>query len=203
MATVGRAQLPIPGGGDAPLGPGALAELALAIDPHLLQHVADTAERDAEYADAPLHTVVSAENGSLWIKTSSTANTWATIYEPLPAWRQVTPASGYQSGEFQPQARRIGKRVHLRGRFVRTDGTVFPLSGVKIGDVPADCQPALYGSFAGAASISGDPTIGVGRVEVLGAGSSSSLGGNGSIVWFSQDGSGVPWVDISGSYWID
>lgn len=203
MATIGYADLPIPAGGDAPVGPGALADLATAIDPHLVQHVATLAERDEDYASAPLHTLVSAENGSLWLKTSGVANTWATISEPLPAWRTVTPAAGYQAGEFTPQIRLIGKRVHMRGRLVRTDGGVFPLAGVKIGDVPSDCRPGIYGAFAGTASITGDPSIGAGRIEVLGAGSSSSLGGTGSIVWFSQDGSGVPWVDISGSYWID
>ncbi|WP_406202572.1 hypothetical protein OG331_31720 [Streptomyces sp. NBC_01017] len=203
MATVGYAKLPIPGGGDAPVGPGNLADLGLAIDPHLVQHVVDKAERDSQYASAPLHTVVSAENGSLWVKTSATANAWATVYEPLPAWRPVSLASGYQAGEFQPQVRLMGQRVHLRGRIVRTDGTVFPVSGVKIGDVPADCQPAVYASWAGGSGISGDPVVGVGRVEVLGNVSGSSLGGVGSIVWFSQDGSGVPWVDISGSYWKD
>lgn len=203
MATVGNAELPVPGGGDAPVGPGALAALAAAIDPHLIQHVADQAERDAEYAAAPLHTLVSAENGSLWIKTSATANTWATIHEPEPAWRPVTPAAGYSADVYTPQVRRIGNEVHLRGRIVRTDGTVFPLSGVKIADVPSDAIPAVYGSFSGTASLVGDPTIGVGRIEVIGALQSNSFGSAGSVVWFSQDGTGVTWVDISGIYWLD
>ncbi|MEW1867052.1 hypothetical protein AB0420_02440 [Streptomyces caelestis] len=204
MATIGYAELPVPGGGDAPVGPAALAALAEAVDPHLPQHVADRAERDEQYAAAPLHTLVSAEDGSLWIKTSDDANTWATIHEPLQAWRPITLASGYTAGEFRPEARREGNRVHLRGRIQRTDGANVPPAGVKVGDVPSDCRPATYGMWGGGASLTGDPITGVGRVEVLGTASSTSLGGAGSIVWFSQDGTtGVPWIDISGSYWTD
>lgn len=204
MAMIGYAELPVPGGGDAPVGPAALAAFAEAVDPHLLQHVVNRAERDEQYASAPLHTLVSAEDGSLWIKTSGSANTWATVYEPLPAWRPVTLASGYEAGEFRPEARRIGNLVYLRGRIERTDGTNIPVAGVKVGDVPADCRPALYGMWGGGASLTGDPITGVGRVEVLGEASSTSLGGVGSILWYSQDGTtGVPWIDINGSYWID
>ncbi|WP_031095471.1 hypothetical protein [Streptomyces sp. NRRL S-15] len=203
MATIGYAQLPVPGGGDAPTWPAALAELATAIDPHLWQHVTNKAQRDTLYSGAPVNTAVLAANGSVWVKTSATANTWATVWEPLEAWRAVTPASGYQGGEFAPVCRIDRGRVHLRGRLTRVDGTVFPTSGVKIGSVPADCKPAAYGSWAGGASLSGDPAVGVGRLEVLGLQSSTSLGGVGDIIWYSQDGTGVPWVDLSGYYWLD
>lgn len=207
MATTGYADLPVPGGGDAPVGPAALMELAQTIDPHLVQHVVDLAERNTVYAGAPLHTLVSADDGSLWIKTSADTNTWATIYEPLAAWRPISLAAGYESGEFTPQARRVGQQVHLRGRIQKTDGT-FGMAGVKVGDVPADCRPATLGNFAGGASLQGDPMTGVGRFEVLGDASASALGGSGSLVWYSQDGTqaageGAVWVDISGSYWID
>ncbi|MEV7959294.1 hypothetical protein ACIO6T_41450 [Streptomyces sp. NPDC087532] len=203
MATIGYAQLPVPDGGDAPLGPAALATLAGAVDPHLVQHVTNKAQRDSLYSGAPLHTLVSAADGSVWLKTSATANTWATIAEPLPAWRAVTPASGYQSGEFAPECRIIGKQVHLRGRLVRVDGGVFPISGIKIASVPADCRPAKYGSWAGGSSLSGDPVVGLGRLECLGNASSTSSGTVGDIIWYSQDGTGVPWVDLSGYYWLD
>ncbi|MFJ8883598.1 hypothetical protein ACIRJR_09310 [Streptomyces sp. NPDC102402] len=203
MATIGYAQLPVPGGGDAPTWPAALAELATAIDPHLWQHVTNKAQRDSLYAGAPVGTAVTAANGSLWIKTVTAGNTWATIYEPVEAWRAVTPASGYQGGEFAPLVRRIGMQVHLQGRLQRVDGTVFPISGIKIGSVPADCKPAKYGQWAGGASLTGDAAIGVGRMEVLGLASSTSVGVAGDIIWYSQDGTGVPWVDLSGSYWLD
>src|SRR3546814_7943695 len=49
--------------------------------------VTNKAQRDSMFSGAPQHTMVSAANGSLWVKTSSTANTWAVIYEPLTAWR--------------------------------------------------------------------------------------------------------------------
>lgn len=206
---IGRASLPVPGGGQGPTVPGDMAALALAIDPHLVQHVTDQAERDTAYAGAPLHTAVSADDGSMWLKTSATENVWATIYEPLPAWRPIALASGYQAGEFLPQIRRTGAQAHLRGRIQRIDGTTFAMAGVKIADVPADCIPASIGAYAGGASLQGDPMTGVGRFEVLGTATGSSLGGPGSLAWYSQDGTqepgaaGAAWIDISGSYWID
>ncbi|MFJ3084982.1 hypothetical protein [Streptomyces sp. NPDC086838] len=207
---IGYAGLPVPGGSQSPTTPGDMAALAAAIDPHLVQHVTDLAERNTKYGDdAPLHTVVSAADGSLWIKTSADTATWATIYEPLPAWRPISLAGGYESGEFSPQIRLVGTRAHVRGRIQKSDGTVFALEGVKVGDVPSDCRPATLGSWAGGASLQGDPMTGVGRLEVLGVGTSSSIGGAGSLIWFSQDGTqavggaGVKWIDLSGSYWID
>ncbi|MZF56954.1 hypothetical protein GTX53_24500 [Streptomyces sp. SID5594] len=206
MATIGNADLPVPGGGDAPTWPGALAALAAAIDPHLVQHVADLAERNETYAEAPLHTLVSAEDGSLWIKTSAVDNVWATIHEPLPAWRPISLAGGYAAGDPTPQVLLVGQQVHLRGRIIKNDGSTFALNGVKIADVPADCRPAQPGNWSGGASLAGDPMTGVGRMEVLGNSSSSSLGSSGALLWFSQDGTqagglGAAWVDISGSYW--
>ena len=207
MATVGYAQLRIPAGGDAPAGPGALMELATDIDPHLVQHVADQAERDAEYDDAPLHTMVSAEDGSLWIKTSATTNTWATIYEPVPAWRPIELLTGYQEDGFTPQVRRIGNQVWLRGRISRVDGTVIPTNGVAVATVPDDCIPQeQLGAYAATSSLAGDVVIGVGKLEVLNVGTASALGDPGTITWWSQDGptaAGTPWINISGSYWID
>ncbi|MGW1587329.1 hypothetical protein [Streptomyces sp. NPDC002386] len=209
MATVGRAELPIPGGGDAPVGPGALAELALAIDPHLVQHVADKAERDAEYADAPLHTLVSAANGSLWLKTSST-NVWATISEPVPAWRPITLASGFANDATVARVRLTADgRVSMRGRIVKSDGTLINgNSGIKVGTVPADCVPTTLVSRTGTASLAGDAITGVGRVEVFSADQTSDAPG--SIYWYSQDGTnnsnttgGVNWVGIDTDYWKD
>ncbi|GAA2971356.1 hypothetical protein [Streptomyces enissocaesilis] len=205
---IGYAQLPVPGGGDAPVGPSALAALASAIDPHLLQHVANLAERNSLYATAPLHTAVLAANGSLWIKTSATENVWTTIYEPDPPWRPISMRAGYQGGAYTPQARRIGNRVWLRGRIERTDNAVIPNGGVAIATVPDDCIPRLQiGTYPATASLAGDIVIGVGKLEVLEAGMSSSLGGEGTVVWWSQDGetatSGTPWVNISGEYWLD
>ncbi|MBQ1122653.1 hypothetical protein [Streptomyces sp. B15] len=204
MATFGYADLPVPGGSDAPTGPAALAELAQRIDRHLVQHVADQAERDATLDDAPLHTVATAQDGSLWIKTDGFSNTWATIWEPLPDWRPIEPASGYQGGAYTPQVRRVGNQVWLRGRLQRVDEAVIPTNGVKIGQVPDDCIPQeQVGSIAANSSLADDVVIGVGKLEVLDANTASSLGDPGAITWWSQDGSGTSWVNISGSYWID
>ena len=46
MATIGYAQLPVPAGGDSPTVPADIAELAEAVDPHLLHLVDDQADRD-------------------------------------------------------------------------------------------------------------------------------------------------------------
>jgi hypothetical protein len=203
MATVGYAQLPIPGGGDAPVGPGSLAELALAIDPHLLQHVTNKAERDELYDDAPLHTAVTANDGSLWIKTSASTNTWATIYEPDPGWRPLPLAAGFEADQNDPEVKRIGNQVWLRGRVRKTDGTTITTNATKIGNVPSDCIPQQLATFAGGSSITGDPIVGVARFEVYSPLNTQQAPG--SLMLYSQDGEsyGFTWVDISGSYWID
>lgn len=203
MATVGLAQIRVPAGGNSPTIPGDIANAATDIDPHLILHVVDKAERDELYSAAPLHTAVSAENGSLWLKTSA-LNTWAVIYEPLEAWRPLSLASGFTAGQTDPEIRIDRGQAHLRGRIERTDGVPIAISGVKLATVPTDCIPAQISSFAGGASLTGDPMTGVGRVEIFSPDQDgNALGARGSVVWYSQDGTGVPWVDISGSYWLD
>ncbi|MGW7053142.1 hypothetical protein [Streptomyces sp. NPDC054887] len=195
MATIGYADLPVPDGGDAPDSPAALAALATVIDPHLIQHVANTAERDSVYSAAPLHTVVSAEDGSLWIKTSATLNVWATIYEPLPPWQNLTLESGLiPNGGHTPQYRIIGQRAHVRGRVERFNQlTLDGSSGMTLAAVPEEAQPADgIACWAGGQSLTGDPVTAVCRVEAVT-----------TYKFYSQDGSGAAWVDITGSYWLD
>ncbi|MCF0087172.1 hypothetical protein B0E37_02232 [Streptomyces sp. MH192] len=197
---IGRAALPVPGGGQAPTVSGDLAALALAIDRHLLQHAVDAADRDSKYEDAPLHTAVTGEDGSLWVKTSATTNTWATVWEPTPAWRPLTLSAGMQTAN--AAVRRIGTRVHVRGQIERTDGTLIT-GTTQIGSVPEDCYPIHTGRGAGGQTITGDPIVGLGRVEVLGAGSNVNGATQGALMWYSQDGSGTSWVGVDFSYWID
>jgi hypothetical protein len=194
MAEIGYAQLPVPAGGDAPVGPGALAALATAIDPHLIQHVTNLAQRNSLYADAPLHTLVSAENGSLWIKTSATTNTWATIWEPLPAWAPIPLASGFiANAGYTPEYRVIGKQAHVRGRVERFTGAVLDGgAGLTIAAVPDPAKPLQLSSWDGGQSLTGDPVTAVCRMEAAT-----------NIVFWSQDGTGAVWIDISGSYWLD
>jgi hypothetical protein len=203
MATVGYAGLPIPGGGDAPIGPGALADLGSAIDPHLLHHVANVGERDSTFATAPLHTAVTANDGTLWLKTSASTNTWATVWEPDPGWRPLPLATGFEADQTDPQVKRIGNQVWLRGRIRRTDGTNIAPNATKLGEVPDDCIPPQLASYAGGSSITGDPIVGVARFEVYSP--LNTLQDPGSLMLYSQDGDtyGFTWVDISGSYWID
>lgn len=207
MATIGYADLPIPAGGDVPEVPGAIADLATAIDPHLVQHVTNLADRNSTLSGAPQHTVAIAGDGTTWVKTDSGSNTWVTVWEPLPAWQDVTLAAGYQEDTYTPQARRIGKQVFLRGRIARTDSAVIPNGGIKIASVPTGCIPqGQIGAYAATSSLAGSVVIGTGKLEVLDVDTASSLGDPGSILWWSQDGpteSGTPWVNISGSYWID
>lgn len=200
MATFGYAQLPVPGGGDAPTTPGDLAALASAIDPHLVQHVADKAERDATYAGAPLHTAVSAADGSTWVKTSTSSNTWVTLWEPLPAWRPISLASGIAvSGDTTPSVRVVGEYVHVLGAVDKSDGTNFSGDSLLIGTVPADCIPARRRRYPAIASLAGDTTDTAARVEITGSGDATP----GQILLWYQAPGGTSWLDLSGGYWKD
>jgi hypothetical protein len=210
LATIGYADLPVPGGGDGPTVPGHLADLATAIDPHLWQHANDQADRDTKYSTAPAQTVVVALDGTTWVKVSSSTNTWITVWEPLADWQPLTLASGYEAGQTTPEGRIDRGQVHLRGRIQRTDSGLITSAGVKIGDVPTAFFPAQLASFDGGASLTGDALTAVGRVEVFSHDQdANAFGAAGSIIWYSQDGTqdggtpGVAWVDISGSYWLD
>lgn len=204
MATIGYANLPVPGGGDGPTVPGHLADLAETIDPHLRHNAEDLAERTTLYADAPAMTLVTAADGTMWLKISSVSDTWVTIWEPLMDWQPVTLASGFEAGQTDPEVRIDRGRVYLRGRIQRTDTTDIATGGVKLGTVPTDCIPDRLASWAGGASLGGDPITGVGRCEVFSPDQNgNALGNEGSLIWYSQDATGVDWVDISGSYWLD
>ncbi|MEU9199026.1 hypothetical protein [Streptomyces sp. NPDC048332] len=204
MATFGYAGIRVPEGADAPAGPGALAELALDVDPHLVQHVTDAADRDAQYAAAPLHTLVSAEDGSLWIKTSAETNTWATISEPLSAWRPISLKSGFETLGTVGVRRTDGVRVHLKGRLQHTDGTfINDPNCSNVGSVPPDCIPVDLGTWVGGCSLGGDTINAAGRFEVLGSNTSSAYGVAGDILWWYQGPGGTAWVDLAGSYWMD
>lgn len=206
MPDIGYAGLPVPEGADAPAGPGALAELAEAVDPHLWQHVTSLADRNTRLPTAPVRTVAVGPDGTTWIKVA-TANTWITLWEPLPAWRPLSLASGYQAGTITPQITiRNGRQVHLRGRIARTDGTpIVGTNSIQIGTVPADCIPTVFSTSSAYYSLTGDPVIGAGRLETKPATDANP----GELSFWSQDGAqdggtvGAVWVDISGSYWLD
>ncbi|MEU1496045.1 hypothetical protein [Streptomyces sp. NPDC005732] len=210
MATIGYAGLPIPGGGDGPTVPGHLAELATAIDPHLVQHVTDLAARNATLSAAPVHTLAIAADGTTWVKVS-TGNVWVTIWEPIQDWQPITLASGFEAGQTNPECRIDRGQVYMRGRIQRTDSQpILTAGGAKLGTVPDDFIPEQIASFAGGASTTGDAINGVCRVETFSPDQdANSLGGRGSIIAYSQDGTqdagtpGLMWVDISGSYWLD
>lgn len=207
MATIGYADLPVPAGGNAPDVTAAIADLATAVDPHLVQHVTNLADRNTTLSGAPQHTVAIAADGTTWVKTDSGSNEWITVWEPLPAWRDITLASGYQEDTYTPQVRRIDQQVFVRGRIARTDGAVIPNQGIRLGSVPTDCIPqGQIGAWAATCSLAGSVVIGVGKCEVLDVDTASALGPPGSILWWTQDGpteAGTPWVNISGSYWLD
>lgn len=204
MATIGYADLPVPAGANSPTIPADIAALAEAIDPHLWQDADDEADRDTRYSTAPALTAVRAPDGSAWIKTSSVSNTWFTICQPVEAWRPVSLSAGFEAGQTDPEARIDRGQVHLRGRIQRIDTTGIAIGGVKLGAVPTDCIPDQICSWSGGASLTGDPTTGVGRCEVFSPDQDgNALGARGSLIWYSQDGTGVAWVDISGSYWLD
>lgn len=148
MATIGYADLPVPGGGDGPLGPAALAALATALDPRLVHRVGDQADRDEEFADAPPGTLVIAADGTAWWRAAST---WVTLYEPVPAWRGITLKAGYEQNAVNLGVRRTqGTFVSLKGRVNATSGNInSPDAAINIGSVPATASD-------GAARLRGD-----------------------------------------------
>jgi hypothetical protein len=185
--------------------------MATALDPHLLQNVTDSGDRDSTLSGAPAHTVAVAPDGSMWVKVSDSDNTWITVWEPNPTWQAVSLPSGFASVGPDPKARIMPNgQVFLRGRIGKVDSSlIVGVGGIAIGTVPSAAIPAQLGGFAGTASLGGDAMTGAGRVEIFPTGTSSGIGDDGSIVWWSQDGSqdsgtvGVSWVDISGNYWLD
>jgi hypothetical protein len=209
VATIGYAELPIPGGGDGPTVPGHLAELAEAIDPHLWQHVTDLADRNTRFSAAPVWTVAVAANGTTWVKTS-TSNVWATLWEPLQDWQALTLATGYEAGQTLPEGRICNGQVHLRGTIQRIDGQLISSNGTKLATVPTALIPSQIARYAAPSSMTGDAMVGTCRMEVYSPDQDgNAIGSRGSVVVWSQDGqqdsgvAGLAWVDISGSYWLD
>lgn len=206
MATIGYAGLPVPAGGDGPDVPADIAELATALDPHLVQHASDEADRDSKYSTAPVQTLVIAEDGTSWIKLSSSSNTWATLYEPLQGWQPViTLKSGFEEGVVELGARvKDGTHVYLKGRIQRTDGTLITdPNAVNLGSISSDLIPTELRTISASCSMAGTTTDATGRLEILDANTSSAYGSAGDILWWYQGTDGTSWVDISGDYWID
>lgn len=203
MATIGYADLPVPGGGDGPDVPAVLASLAEVVDPHLVQHVADLAERNATMADAPVHTVAAAADGTIWIKTASG---WATVYSPLQAWQStITLKTGFEEGASELGLRLTdGTHVYIRGRIQRTDGQlIYDANAVNLGAVPSSLTPDELVTWCGTCSMAGATTDASGRLEILGNNTTSAYGEAGDILWWYQGTDGTSWVDLAGDYWLD
>ncbi|MEW1568281.1 hypothetical protein AB0454_35555 [Streptomyces sp. NPDC093509] len=205
MATLGYANLPVPGGGQSPVVPADFAELAEAIDPHLRHTAVDLADRTTKYADAPIQTLVTANDGTMWLKLSSSTDTWATLWSPPPVWdRTIDLAAGMQAGDSALGLMVVdgGRRVELKGRIERVDaGKINDANAVNMGSVPNDCIPPALRTWPGTCSAAGTTTDTTGRLEVLGSNESSSYGDPGDILWWYQGTDGTDWVDISGYYW--
>jgi hypothetical protein len=204
VATIGYADLPVPGGGDSPDGSAAIAALAEVLDPHLVQHVANLAERNSTMSDAPTGMLVLADDGTAWAKTPTG---WATLYEPLQPWQPtISLKAGFEEGAVDLGVRVTdsGKHVWLKGRIQRTDGQlIFDANAVNLGAVPSSLIPAELRTFDGTCSMAGATTDATGRLEILNTGSSSAYGVAGDILWWYQGTDGTSWVDISGDYWLD
>lgn len=206
MATIGYAQLPVPSGGQSPIVPADIAALAAALDPHLRQTATDLADRTNRYSGAPVQTLVTANDGTTWLKTSSIADTWVTLWEPPPTWdRTISLKTGLQTGDVEIGLMIVdgGRKVELKGRIERTDGTkIYDANAVNLGSVPADCIPVALRSWPGTCSMAGNTTDAAGRLEVLGQNTSSAYGVAGDVLWWYQGTDGTDWVDISGYYWL-
>ena len=199
---IGRAKLPVPGGGQAPTTPGDLANFATRVDKFLAHQVTDAADRDNRFGDADPGTVTVSTNGTMWART--TGGVWVVIHEEPEPWRPLSLATGFVAGEEAPKIRRIGKQVWIRGRAQKADGSLIRSDGAtKLATVPDDCIPTALASGAAGQTLTGDPFTGVGRVEVLPYNWERPEGGQGSVMWYSQDGSGTTWAGVDLSYWID
>ncbi|MBP5922190.1 hypothetical protein F3K32_18220 [Streptomyces sp. LBUM 1483] len=207
MPTIGYAQLPVPAGGDGPQVVSAVADLATALDPHLVQHAEDQADRDARFSTAPVHTLVIAEDGTAWMKLDSGTNTWTTIHSPLQAWQStLTLKSGFEESTVPLGVRvKDDTHVYLKGRIERTDGNkILDANAVNLGAVPSGLiPPTELRTWAGTCSMAGTTTLAAGRLEVLNTGTASAYGVAGDILWWYQGPDGTDWVDISGDYWMD
>jgi hypothetical protein len=206
LATIGFAGLPIPGGGDGPDVPADIAELAAALDPHLVQHATNQADRDSKFSAAPVQTLVIAEDGTSWVKLSSSSNTWATLYEPLQDWQAtITLKAGLEEGVVELGTRvKDGTHVYLKGRIQRTDGAlIYDPNAVNLGSVDSALIPTELRTYGGTCSMAGTTTDASGRIEILDENTSSAYGEAGDILWWYQGTDGTGWVDISGDYWMD
>ena len=207
MPTIGYAELPVPAGGDAPQVPTDLAELATALDPHLVHHAEDQADRDARFATAPVQTLVIAEDGTAWMKLVAGTNTWTTLSAPLQDWQStITLKSGFEVSTVALGVRvKDGTHVYLKGRIERTDGNkIQDANAVNLGAVPSGLIPTSeLRTWTGTCSLAGTTTLAAGRLEVLETGTASAYGVAGDILWWYQGTDGTDWVDISGDYWID
>jgi hypothetical protein len=208
MPTIGYADLPVPAGGDGPQVVADVAELATALDPHLVHHVEDQADRDARFSAAPVQTLVIAEDGTAWMKLVAGSNTWTTLYTPLQDWQStITLKSGFEESVV-PLGVRVtdgGKHVWLKGRIERTDGNkILDANAVNLAAVPsALIPPTELRTWVGTCSLAGTTTLAAGRMEVLNTGTASAYGVAGDLLWWYQGTDGTDWVDISGDYWID
>ena len=207
MATIGFAELPVPEGGDSPDVPAKLADLATVLDPHLVQHCEDQADRDSRFATAPAQMLVIAEDGTAWMKLVAISNTWVTVHQPLQDWQSgITLQTGFQVGDVALglRATETGKYIHLKGRIERTDGlNINDTNAVNLGAVPTELIPVDLRTYPAACSLGGTTTDATGRLEILGEDTTSAYGVAGDILWWYQGTDGTAWVDISGSYWLD
>lgn len=200
MINSGYASLPVWEQLDAPDWATYTAQLAAAIDPHLVQHVADITERNSRLADAPVGTVAASTiDGSVWFLADSG---WVTWWEPVETWRTLTLESQF-SVQVACQVRRIGNQVWLRGRANHDDSNI-PLNGVRVTTVPSDCIPSQIATGAVGISLVGANEVATARLEVYGTSNTTSVGGPGSVsVWLGVGQENVPWTSLNCNYWID
>ncbi|NJP75703.1 hypothetical protein HCJ99_34050, partial [Streptomyces sp. C1-2] len=73
-----------------------------------------------------------------------------------------------------------GRKVEVQGRIERTDaGLITDPNAVNLAAVPNDLIPPRLQTYAGTCSMAGATTDGTGRVEVIGANTSSAYGSPG------------------------
>lgn len=133
---------PLPDGNSADDVPAALSAIFDNIDPKLVLYATDKAQRDAEFGDTPVGSLVvignSAATLEVYIKVATT-NTWQAIWSDT-GW--VTSGFDVSAGFSlsAARARKLNKMITIQAFVTRTGADIVPTGGTtnagNVGDAP-------------------------------------------------------------------
>lgn len=194
MPETSSSGLPYPAMDDAPNIPADMQALAERADARLVLRADDESDRNSRYPDPEPGMLVVGGNEYVWI--ADKRGNWHVIHEPLTDWVEMTLESGIEgSHEQSPQARMIGKQVHIRGAVKRKDDE--PMGMGDLMWLPSGMEPRYKHFIPVSTSVVGARTYNTTRLGVR---------TNGSIYMsYDQDPEGLPtWMTVDTvSFWTD